>query len=141
MVAASRLLLSAESAVSAMAEAQAAPVLRSPGHGEPSFALRTVRVAVHLLHLRDEPKSTRTNPKWLYQAIAQYLSNGTDSHLSTGRAQAIIWILYQYDFRCFEKTSATSIGHFRVSLSLSFKASLSAKFVMIISSNFHMNEN
>ena len=103
MVAASRLLLSAASAVSAMAEVQAAPVLRSLEHGEPSFALQTVRVAVHLLHLRDEPKSTRTNPKWLYQAIAQYLNNGTDSHLRTGRAQAIIWILYQYDLRCFEK--------------------------------------
>lgn len=103
MVAASRLLLSAASAVSAMAEAQAVPVLRSLGHGEPSFALRTVGVAVHRLHLRDEPKSTMTNQKWLYQAIAQCLSNGTASHLRTGREQTIIWTLYHFYFRCFEK--------------------------------------
>ena len=38
MVAASRLLLSAASVASALAVAVAAPVLRSPGHGEPSFA-------------------------------------------------------------------------------------------------------
>ena len=33
------------------------------------------------------------------------------------------------------------VGHSRVPYSLSFKASLSAKFVMVISSNFHMNKN
>lgn len=86
MVAASRLLLSAASAVSVMAQAQAVPALRSLGHGEPSFALRTVGVAVHRLHRRDEPKNTRTNLKWLYQAIAQYLSNETASHLKDGKS-------------------------------------------------------
>lgn len=103
MVAASRLLLSAASVASALAVAVAAPVLRSPGHGEPSFASRAVGVAVHRLHLRDEPKSTRTNLKWLCQTIVQCLRNGTTSHLTTGRAQTIIWTQHQLAFRCFEK--------------------------------------